>query len=75
MSNVYLMNQKVLIIKLDCKMNLEIQYYSLQIGIIKGIKKIRNNFTIYLIEFLNHNRIWAMEHELKSCNNCYQSMF
>lgn len=75
MSNLYLINQKVVIIKLDCKMSLEVQYYSLQIGIIKGIKKLRNNFTIYLIEFLNHNRIWAMEHELKLCSNCYQSMF
>lgn len=75
MSNWYLMNQKVLIIKLDCKISLEVQYYSLQIGIIKGIKQLKNNFTIYLIEFLNHNRIWVMGHELKSYNNCYQSMF
>lgn len=75
MSNIYLIDQEVLITKFNCKTNLEIQYYSQQIGIIKGIKKLRNNFTIYLIEFLNHNRIWVVVNELKSCHNNYQPAF
>lgn len=75
MSNLYFINQKVLIMKFNCKIELDIHYYSLKIGVIKGIKKLRNNFTIYLIEFLNHNRIWVMAHELKPCNDHYQSTF
>lgn len=72
MSNLYFINQKVLIMKFNCKIELEIQCYSLKIGVIKGIKKLRNNFNIYLIEFLNHNRIWVMAHEIKSFNDHYQ---
>jgi len=60
-----LINQKVIIIKLNYKINSEIQYYSNQVGVIKGIKKINKNIFIYLIEFLNHNRIWVMKQEFK----------
>ena len=75
MPNLFLIGQKVLVTKLDCKTDIEIQYYSSQIGIIKGLKTFKNNFTIYLIEFLNHNRIWVMAHELKSYNGHYPSTF
>lgn len=67
MSISYIINQQVRIIRFDCKINLEIQYYSNQIGVIKGIKKLKHNTFIYLVEFLNHNRIWAMIQELQ----CY----
>lgn len=34
-------------------------------GTIKGIKRCSKNSTLYLIEFLNHNRIWITEKEIK----------
>lgn len=58
-------NKKVIVTKLNCKINSEIQYYSNQVGLIKGIKKIDKNIFIYLIEFLNHNRIWVMKQEFE----------
>jgi len=60
-----LINKKVIVIKLKCKINSELQYYSNQVGLIKGIRKINSNIFIYLIEFLNHNRIWVMKQEFK----------
>ena len=66
MSISYIINQQVRTTRFDCKINLEIQYYSNQTGIIKGIKKLKHNTFIYLIEFLNHNRIWIMTQELQS---------
>ena len=32
---------------------------------IKGIKRCNKNAILYLIEFLNHNRIWIIEKEIK----------
>lgn len=61
----YFINQEVTITRFHCKINLEIQYYSNQKGIIKGIKKLKHNIFIYLIEFLNHNRIWVMKQEFR----------
>lgn len=58
-------NKKVIITTLNCKINSEIQYYSNQIGIIKGLKTINKNIILYLIEFLNHNRMWAMKQEFE----------
>lgn len=66
MSISYIINQQVRTTRFDCKINLDIQYYSNQTGIIKGIKKLKHNTFIYLIEFLNHNRIWIMTQELQS---------
>lgn len=66
MSISYIINQQVRTTRFDCKINLEIQYYSNQTGIIKGIKKLKHNTFIYLIEFLNYNRIWIMTQELQS---------
>ena len=34
-------------------------------GIIKGIKRYDKSTILYLIEFLNHNRIWIIEKEIK----------
>lgn len=71
MSTLYTIDQEVIITKFNCKIDSDIQYYSQQMGIIKGIKKVKNHLSIYLIEFLNHNRIWVMAHELKPCYNHY----
>jgi len=60
-----LINKKVIITKLNCKINSNIQYYSNQAGLIKGIKKMNQNIFLYLIEFLNHNRIWVMKQEFE----------
>ena len=34
-------------------------------GTIKGIKKYNKYTKLYLIEFLNHNRIWIIEEEIQ----------
>jgi len=60
-----LINKKVIITKLNCNINSNIQYYSNQVGLIKGIKKMNQNIYLYLIEFLNHNRIWVMKQEFE----------
>lgn len=60
-----LINKKVIITELNCKINSDIQYYSNQLGLIKGIKKINKSIFIYLIEFLNHNRIWVIKQEFE----------
>jgi len=60
-----LINKKVIVTKLNCKINSNIQYYSNQVGLIKGIKKIDKNIFIYLIEFLNHNRVWLLKQEFE----------
>lgn len=57
-------NQIVKIKEFHCKINLNIQYYSKQKGTIKGIKTLQINKLIYLIEFFDHNRIWATSNEL-----------
>lgn len=60
-----LINKKVIITKINCKINSDIQYYSNQVGIIKGLKKMNKNIFLYLIEFLNQNRIWVMKQEFE----------
>lgn len=60
-----LINKKIIVINLNYKISEEIQYYSNKRGVIKGIKKINENTCIYLIEFLNHNRIWLIKQEFK----------
>ena len=56
-------NNKVLIQNLYCKINLNLQYYINNIGKLKGIKKTHSCELIYLIEFINGDRIWVMETE------------
>ena len=71
MLTLYSINQEVLIKKFNCKIDSDIHYYSQKRGTIKGIKKFNSHVTLYLIEFLNHNRIWVMAHELKSFYDQY----
>lgn len=59
-----IINHTVQIKEFHCKIDLEIKYYSKQKGKIKGIKTLNNNQKIYLIEFLNYNRIWVTHREL-----------
>ena len=54
---------KVKIQILYCKINLNLQYYTNYIGKLKGIKKSHFDHTIYLIEFINGDRIWALRRE------------
>lgn len=58
-----IINQMVKIKEFHCKINLNIQYYSKQKGIIKGVKILNINKPIYLIEFCDHNRVWAINNE------------
>lgn len=58
------MNQIIQIKEFHCKIDLDIKYYSNQTGYVKGIKTLKNNQTIYLVEFFNHNRIWATSREV-----------
>ena len=65
MSNYYKIHERVIILQLKCRADSEIQYYSQRTGSIQGIKKLNNHLIIYLIEFLNHNRIWVMVPEIE----------
>lgn len=56
-------NKIVQIREFHCKINLEIKYYSSKKGQLKGIKILENNIPIYLVEFINCNRIWALRQE------------
>ena len=59
------LNKIVQIREFHCKIHLEIKYYSSKKGQLKGIKVLENNIPIYLIEFINHNRIWALKQEFE----------
>lgn len=67
----YLINQRVIIKHLESKIELEIKHYSQHIGYIKGIKILEKGTFLYLIEFLNHNRIWVIDNELQSFSQNY----
>ena len=58
-------NNKVLIQKLYCKINLNLQYYIHNIGKLKGIKQTYYHESIYLVEFINGDRIWVMKKEFQ----------
>ena len=58
-------NNKVLIKKLYCKINLNLQYYINNKGKLKGIKQNYSHESIYLIEFMNGDRIWVMKKEFQ----------
>jgi len=58
-------NKIVTIKEFHCKIDSELKYYSNRTGKIKGVKVLQNNITIYLIEFINHNRIWARREEIE----------
>ena len=57
-------NKKIMVTKLHYKMNLNIYSCSKQVGTIKGVKKTWNKMNIYLIELLDHSRIWMIEKEI-----------
>lgn len=61
----YSIDQKIIVTNLSYKTASRILYYSYKIGKIKGIKKLQNHITLYLVEFLDHNRIWFIRYELK----------
>ena len=65
MQQYYNINQIVFIGNLKYQINSEILYYLRQKGLVKGLKKRRNNTCLYLIEFSNYNRIWFTINELK----------
>ena len=65
MINTKLINYKIKIKEFYCKTDSELQYYTHQIGTIKGVKQVKYKIFIYLVEFLNHNRIWATLQEFE----------
>lgn len=64
MQKDYLINQKIIFFNIKFQLSSKIDYCSQQEGTIKGVKILRNQIKIYLIEFLNHNRIWTISEEL-----------
>lgn len=67
-STKILMGHKIKTKELQYKISPARQYYSNKEGIIQGIKTTQYKTDIYLVEFLNHNRIWITQEEIKSCN-------
>ena len=65
----YFIGQKVITLSFSCSIESNIDKYSQQPGNIKGIKKTKNQIQIYLIEFLNYNRIWMIPKEFKLQDN------
>lgn len=49
---------------IDYRIGSKIQHYSGKIGTIAGIKILNNYMSIYLIEFMDHNRIWVTKKEV-----------
>lgn len=58
MLKYYYINQKVTIKLSQGFKDYNRPYYSTQTGFIKGVKILPNHIALYLIEFLNHDRIW-----------------
>ena len=58
------MKQKITMI--ECKHNIysQIDYFLDPLVTIKGLKKLDDNISIYLIELINYNRVWAIHVEL-----------
>ena len=64
------MTNKIIQIKeIHCTINVEMKYYYNQKGSITGIKSINNKENIYLIELLNHNKIWLFKQEFNFVKN------
>lgn len=64
-----MINKTIQIKEIHCTINLEIKYYSNQKGKITGIKSLNNQYYIYLIELLNHNKIWLLKQEFACIQN------
>ena len=65
MEQKYFMNQIVWIHHNTSTFNPHRTYSQKTYGIIKGIKIKYKSSKLYLIEFLNHNRIWIIDQEFK----------
>lgn len=66
MFKYYCINQKVIIELSEIFRSYSKHYYSKEIGFIKGIKILPNHMGLYLIEFLNYDRIWFTIHRIHS---------
>ena len=64
----YFINENIWIYKETYSLKLQNIHTKKTAGTIKGIKRYSKNATLYLIEFLNHNRIWITEKEIKKIN-------
>lgn len=58
MLKCHYLNRNIKVKNLKYQVRFNMQCYLKKAGKIKGFKKLPNNRTIYLIEFLNQNRIW-----------------
>jgi hypothetical protein len=65
MKGHYGINENVWIYKEICPLKHQRIHFKKTAGIIKGIKRCNKDTSLYLIEFLNHNRIWIIEKEIK----------
>ena len=60
-----MINYKVQIREVYCTINLEMKYFCNQKGQVIGIKNLNKKRYIYLIEFFNYSRVWAIKREFK----------
>ena len=58
-------DKEVSIQELNCVMPSEITYFHNKIGKVKGIKTLKSNGKVFLVEFNNHTRMWMLLKELK----------
>lgn len=65
MEEHYFIDENVWIHKENYSLRPQNIYSKKTLGKIKGIKKYNRNTKLYLIEFLNHNRIWLIKKEIK----------
>ena len=65
MANHYFINQTLWIHQETYTFNSKNLESKQKSGTIKGLKRYNKNTTLYLIEFLNHNRIWIIEKEIQ----------
>jgi len=64
----YFINKNIWICKETYSLKLQNIHTKKTAGTIKGIKRRHRDSSLYLIEFLNHNRIWITEKEIKKKN-------
>lgn len=56
--------QYVKLANTGCGIYSKIKYYSGNVYAVKGIKRLSCHTSIYLIEFLDHNRAWVTKQEV-----------
>lgn len=65
MTQYYYLDQKVIIKLCEIYTHYNKSYYPIMIGLIKGVKTVSNCKVLYLVEFLNYDRIWFTINEVR----------